>query len=159
MSTSPAPGVGVGRSATARCLYSESSRAFMRGGNPSRGSGYSRKPPATAEGFGGITAPGSEENSGAEGGAAAACTLHVRVLELETGRFQGFYVVHYATVQVHQGSGVDENLQVVKPEHFVHHAGLIFKGHGVLEAGTSAAHYANAQTGWKGILRRHNLPH
>src|SRR5882757_221245 len=140
ISTSPAPGAGIGRSASARCLYSESSRAFMPGGNPSRRSGYSRKPPAMAEGFVGRFA----RILRAEGRAAAAGALHARIVELEASCFQGLYVIHHAAVQVHQGGGVDEHLQIVEFEDFIHHAGLVFEGHRVLKTGAPPAYHADA---------------
>src|SRR5258708_3120906 len=55
---------------------------------------------------------GSPKNLRAEGRPAAAGALHVRVLELEAGRFKGFHVVDHTAVQVHQRGRVHENLHV-----------------------------------------------
>src|SRR5665213_2396512 len=82
----------------------------------------------------------------AEGRSAAARALHIRILELEAGRFEGFDVVDYAAVQVHQRGRVDKNLEAVVGEDLVHHAALVFEGHGVLKSGKTAANDTNAQT-------------
>src|ERR1700734_4519073 len=93
----------------------------------------------------------------AERRSAAAGALHVRVLELEAGTFQSFNVVNHATVQIHDGSGVDEHLQAVHFESFVHHSGSVFKLHGIGETGTAATDYSDAQACRHGILLAHDL--
>ena len=46
----------------------------------------------------------------AEGGAAAAGRLHLWIVKLEPGCFKRLDVVHRASVQVHQRSGIHKNL-------------------------------------------------
>src|ERR1700677_3938114 len=70
----------------------------------------------------------------AEGAAAAAGALDVRVVELETRAFDGFDVVDLDAIEVHLAHLVDENLEAVK---FVHAVTIlvhgVLKGHVVAE--------------------------
>jgi len=95
----------------------------------------------------------------AERRSAPASALGVGVLELEACCFEGFDVVDDAAVEVHERSGVDKDLECAEVKDLVHHAGLVLKRHGVLEAGASAADDANAQAGRERILGRHDLTH
>src|SRR5579884_4544261 len=54
---------------------------------------------------------------------AAAGALHIGVFELEAGALERFDVIDAAAVQIHDGSGIHENLQAVHVEGLVHHAG------------------------------------
>src|SRR6266849_4009842 len=87
---------------------------------------------------------------------AAACALHVRVLELEAGALQGLDVIHAAAAQVHDRGGVHEHFKAVHIEHFVHHARAGVELQGVGEARASASHNPHAQASWRGILLRHD---
>ncbi len=46
----------------------------------------------------------------AERRTAAAGGLHIRIFELEAGAFEGLDVIDDASLEVHHGSGVDEDL-------------------------------------------------
>src|SRR5271166_2752611 len=90
-------------------------------------------------------------------GAATAGALHVRVLELEPGAFQGLDVIDMRSAQIHQGSGIHVNLQTVKIENLVHHAGAVLEGHGILKSRATAADYGQPQSRRDRRLRGHNL--
>ena len=95
----------------------------------------------------------------AEGGAAAASALDVGVFELEAGGFEGFDVVNDAVIEVHQAGGVNIDLEAVVGEDLVHHAGLVFEGHRILEAGAAAADDADTEAGGDRVLGGHDLAH
>src|SRR4029077_3244574 len=98
-------------------------------------------------------------NLDVERGTAAAGALHVRVLELKTRALERLDVVDDAPVQVHDGGGVDVDLEAVEFEDLVHHASAVFKLHGVREAGATAADHAHAQTHRDRVLLRHDFFH
>src|SRR5580698_3436174 len=95
----------------------------------------------------------------AERRSAAAGALHVRIFELEARAFEGLDVVDDAAVEIHDRGRVDINFQAVHVEGLVHHSGAIFKLHGIGEAGASAAHHTDAQTGGNGTLLAHDFLH
>src|SRR5947209_18084523 len=80
-----------------------------------------------------------------EAGTAAARGLHVRVLELKAGPFQGLHVVHDRAIQIHHAGRVHEHLQAVELKGLVHHAGAVLELHRVLEAGATATDNAYTQ--------------
>src|ERR1700761_2616175 len=79
-----------------------------------------------------------------ERGTAPAGALDRRVVKLEPSRLQRFNVIDHAAVEIHEGSGINKDFQVVKLENLVHHARLILERHGVLKSGAAATHHANA---------------
>src|SRR6185437_17139308 len=91
--------------------------------------------------------------------AAAAGGLDLRVFELEAGRFESLEIVDGAALKVHERGSVNEDLEVAEAVNLVHHARLIFEGHGILEARAASADHANAQPCRQGIMGSHNLPH
>src|SRR5258708_2055618 len=96
-------------------------------------------------------------NLHAERGSAAASALHVRVLEFEACTFEGFNVVDNASVQIHDGSGVDEYLHSVHVEGLVHHSGRILELHRVREARAPSAYDSYAEACGNGRLLPHDV--
>src|SRR5580704_17248343 len=88
----------------------------------------------------------------AEGAAAPAGALHVRVIELKSGAFHGLDVVHFGAVQIQQASLVDEHLQIVELIGLVQHVRRILESHGIAESGAPATHHCDAEPGWLGVL-------
>jgi len=76
--------------------------------------------------------------------AAAASALHVRVIELEAGAFDGLNVVDLDAIQVHRAHLVDRDLEPVKINDLIGLIGLVFKCHVVLETGAASADDGNA---------------
>jgi len=99
------------------------------------------------------------QNLDAERGAATASALHIRVLKFEARALDRLHVVDDATVQVHDGSRIDVDLEAVEVKHLVHHAGAVFKLHGVGEARAAAADHAHTQASRNRILLRHDFLH
>src|ERR1700722_16684473 len=93
----------------------------------------------------------------AEGAAAPARVFDVRVVELETGAFHGFNVVHLDTIQIQQAGLIDENLQAIESIGFIQHIRGILEGHRIAESRTSAAHHGDPQPAGLGILRVQDL--
>lgn len=94
-----------------------------------------------------------------ERGTAAASVFDIGVVKFEPGCFHGLNVIDHATVQIHQGCCVDEDLDAIELEYLVHHSSLVLKRHGVLETGAAAAHDPNAQPCRQWVLGGHDLPH
>src|ERR1700693_199718 len=94
----------------------------------------------------------------AEGTAATASALHVRVIKLEAGAFDRFDVIDLHAFQIHFAHLVDENLQAFK---FVHVVAvlvyLIFKSHMVAEARAASATPGHTQTSRRGSLLLQNF--
>src|SRR5579863_10375855 len=91
----------------------------------------------------------------AEGGAAAAGALDVRIIELEAGAFDGFDVVNGDAVEIHFAHLVDEDFKAVEFVDII--AGfvyLIFEGHVITEAGAAASDDSDAQARGNGVLLR-----
>src|SRR4029077_13529205 len=95
----------------------------------------------------------------AEGAAAAAGALDVRVVELETGAFDGFDVVDFHALKVHGAHLVDGNLQAVEIHDFIGVVGLVFECHVVLETGAAATDNSNTQSHRYRGLHGHDFLH
>jgi hypothetical protein len=83
----------------------------------------------------------------AEGTAATASALYVRVIELESRTFDRFDVIDLHTFQIHFAHLVDEDFQAFKLVHVI--AGfvdLIFKSHVIAEARAASANHGDPQT-------------
>src|SRR5437867_2637051 len=87
----------------------------------------------------------SEPRSGVERLAAAASTLRVRVLELETGAGQPIDVVDPSPVEVQQRPGIDEHLQAAHFNDLVVGTGGLVQGHLILKARASTPDDGNAE--------------
>jgi|SRR5579864_1441924 len=98
-------------------------------------------------------------NLDAEGTAAAASALDVRVIELEPGAFDGLDVVDFDAFEVHLAHLVDENLEAVVFVHVVGIVDRIFKGHVIGESRAAAANHGNAQGRRSRRLLRHDFLH
>src|ERR1700722_18361249 len=96
----------------------------------------------------------------AEGTAAAAGALDVRVIELETRTFDRLDVMAVDVAEGHLAQLVDQRLQVVifidSVAVFVHG---VFEGHVVAEARTASAHNRDAQARRRRGLLRQDLSH
>src|SRR5215469_14670519 len=83
--------------------------------------------------------------SDAERAAAAAGGLHVRVIELEAGAFEGLDIVDFHALEIHRAHLIDGDFQAVEIHHFIGIVGLVFKGHVVLKTRTAAADNGDTQ--------------
>src|SRR5579862_4927538 len=95
----------------------------------------------------------------AEGTAAAAGRLHLRIIEFETGAFQCLDVIDLGAIKIKQAGLIDEHLQASETIRLVEHVGLVLEGHGIAKARASPTDNGNAQTGRLGLLSIQNLPH
>src|SRR2546425_10224257 len=93
----------------------------------------------------------------AEGAAAAAGALHMRVVELEPRTFKRLDVVNLHSVQIHRAHLVHGNLQAVELEHVIRLIGLILEGHVILESRASPAHNRDAQRRRHRVLQIHDF--
>ena len=93
----------------------------------------------------------------AEGTAAAARALHVRVIELEAGTFESLDVVDLHSIQVHGTHLIDSDFESIEVHDFVGLVGLILKRHMVLETGAASADHGNAQRDRDGVLHTHDF--
>jgi len=93
----------------------------------------------------------------AERTAATASALHVRVVELEAGAFQGFDVIDFHPIQIHRTHLVDRDLKPIKIHDLVGLVGLVFKCHVVLKTGAASADDGNAQRHRDWILHAHDF--
>ena len=74
----------------------------------------------------------------AEGAAAAAGALHIRVIELEPGALDGLNVVDLHSVEIHLAHLVYKHLQAVELIHIVGRILLTIEGHVVAKTGASS---------------------
>jgi hypothetical protein len=95
--------------------------------------------------------------SNAKRAAAAARALHVRVIELEAGTFDGLDVIDLDAVQVHRTHLVDRDLEAVKIHHLIGLIGLVFECHVILETGAASSDDGNAQRHRHRILHAHDF--
>jgi hypothetical protein len=98
------------------------------------------------------------ESLDAEGAAAAAGGLDVRVVELEAGAFDALDVVNGDAIEIHFAHLVHEDFEAVEFVYVV--AGfvdLVLEGHVVAEAGAASADHGHAQTGGNRVLRRQDF--
>ena len=93
----------------------------------------------------------------AEGAAAAASALHVGIVKLESRAFHCFDVIDLNSVQIHGAHLVHRDLQPIKLKNLVRIAGLVFKGHVVLETGAAAADNSHAQRDRHWALHTHDF--
>src|SRR6185437_14054504 len=90
------------------------------------------------------------------GRAAAAGVLDVGVVELEPAALEGFQVVYFAAVQVHQAHRVHEDLEVGVFKGLVLGRAIV-ELHRVAEPAAAAAHHRHAQAAGSGGLGTHDF--
>src|SRR5215813_11618763 len=90
---------------------------------------------------------------------ASARALHVRIVKLETGGFEGFDIIYNAALKVHKRRRVNEHLEFIKIEDFVHHSGSVFEVHRIAESRAASTDYSDAETCRHRILLRHDFLH
>src|SRR3954464_12122056 len=96
---------------------------------------------------------------GAEGAAAAARRLRVRVAEHKALRYQVRVVVEHRPVQEQQALLVDEDLGAVRPfEHFVAEPLLLLPRERIAQPRAAAALHADAQPALADALLGHQRP-
>jgi len=96
----------------------------------------------------------------AEGAAAAAGALDVRVVELEARTFDCLDVVNLHAVEIHFAHLIYENFQAIE---FINVVAilidLVLESHVVAETRATAAHDSDTQAGGRGILLRQDFLH
>jgi hypothetical protein len=96
----------------------------------------------------------------AEGAAAAAGALDVRVVEFEARTFDCLDVINLDTVEIHFAHLIDENLEAVELIDVVAILiDLVLESHVIAETRATTAHNGNAQAGGRGILLRQDFLH
>jgi hypothetical protein len=93
----------------------------------------------------------------AEGTAAAASALHVRVVELEARTLDALDVVDFHAFEIHGAHLIDGNLEAIKVQNFIGIVGLVLKRHMVLETRAAAPDNRHAQSHRHGSLHLHDF--
>src|SRR5258708_36297402 len=94
----------------------------------------------------------SADSLNAEGAAATASILYVRVVELEPRPFDTLDIVHLDPIQIQQAGLIDENLETLEIVRLIKHIRRVLEGHRIAEPGASPSHHGDPQPGWFWLL-------